>query len=156
MLRESDIDQIITTYKNRENIEKYSYVASLEEIKENDYNLNIPRYVDTFEEEEQIDLDKVAKSIIQIEKDMKDTDKLIAECTADEKIQIRSGAENDIVPLAAAACNLLGALERKLGHEKEARAAFRRALEMEPSFRLAKENLRYREPSSSPERGGGN
>ena len=42
-----------------ETIDKYSYVASLDEIKENDYNLNIPRYVDTFEEEEPIDLDQV-------------------------------------------------------------------------------------------------
>lgn len=50
------IDKIISTYHNRETIEKYSYVAPLSEVKENDYNLNIPRYVDTFEEEEEIDL----------------------------------------------------------------------------------------------------
>ena len=51
--------KIIETYKNRETIDKYSYVATMEEIKENDYNLNIPRYVDTFEEEEEIDIVEV-------------------------------------------------------------------------------------------------
>src|SRR5690625_1499989 len=55
-LREEDIATIFDTYKNYETVDKYAYVASLDEIKENDYNLNIPRYVDTFEEEEEIDL----------------------------------------------------------------------------------------------------
>ena len=59
VLRNSDVDKIIETYKNRKTIEKYSYVATIEEIKENDYNLNIPRYVDTFEEEEEIDIAEV-------------------------------------------------------------------------------------------------
>ncbi|WP_124057598.1 type I restriction-modification system subunit M [Vaginisenegalia massiliensis] len=55
-LTEENILKIVETYKNRENIDKYAYLASFEEIKENDYNLNIPRYVDTFEEEEPIDM----------------------------------------------------------------------------------------------------
>lgn len=76
-LREEDIAKIIDTYKNRKEIEKYSHKASLEEIKENDYNLNIPRYVDTFEEEEQIDLDLVANRIIEIEKESKNLDEKI-------------------------------------------------------------------------------
>jgi type I restriction enzyme M protein len=76
-LREEDIERIITTYKKREEIEKYSHKASLEEIKENDYNLNIPRYVDTFEEEEEIDLEAVANRIIEIEKESKELDKKI-------------------------------------------------------------------------------
>ena len=59
VLRDSDVDKIVETYKNRETIDKYSYVANIEEIKENDYNLNIPRYVDTFEEEEPIDIKEV-------------------------------------------------------------------------------------------------
>ncbi|MGL5822096.1 MAG: N-6 DNA methylase, partial [Sarcina sp.] len=59
VLRDSDVDKIIETYKNRETLDKYSYVAIMEEIKENDYNLNIPRYVDTFEEEEQVDIAEV-------------------------------------------------------------------------------------------------
>ena len=60
-LRPEDIEKIVTTYKNREEIEKYSHKATIEEIEENDYNLNIPRYVDTFEEEEPIDLDEVVR-----------------------------------------------------------------------------------------------
>lgn len=66
-LRESDIDKIIETYEQRKTEDKYSYVAKLEEIKENDYNLNIPRYVDTFEEEEAIDLDAVVAEIRKLD-----------------------------------------------------------------------------------------
>ena len=65
-LRPEDIDKIVNTYANREEIEKYSHRASLEEIRENDFNLNIPRYVDTFEEEEPIDLDEVCDELQQI------------------------------------------------------------------------------------------
>lgn len=55
-LSEDNISKIVETYRANTNLDKYAYVASLDEIKENDYNLNIPRYVDTFEEEEEIDL----------------------------------------------------------------------------------------------------
>jgi len=51
-----NIAKVVETYKQREASDKYSYLASLKEIQENDFNLNIPRYVDTFEEEEEIDL----------------------------------------------------------------------------------------------------
>jgi len=78
VLRQQDIDKIINTYRKREAIEKYSYVATLEEIAENDYNLNIPRYVDTFEEEESIDINAVAKEIQELDKQITDTDKSIA------------------------------------------------------------------------------
>ena len=73
-LRESDIDKIVNTYINREEIDKYSHRASLEEIKENDFNLNIPRYVDTFEEEEPVDLDEVCKELEKISEEMKEVD----------------------------------------------------------------------------------
>ena len=56
VLTEENIQKIVDTYKARQTTDKYSYLATLEEIAENDYNLNIPRYVDTFEEEEEIDL----------------------------------------------------------------------------------------------------
>ena len=56
LLTEANISKIVDTFRNCENVDKYAYVATLDEIKENDYNLNIPRYVDTFEEEEEIDL----------------------------------------------------------------------------------------------------
>ena len=67
ILRECDIDKILNTYKKRETIDKYSYVATLDEIAENDYNLNIPRYVDTFEEEEPIDIVEVKNKISAID-----------------------------------------------------------------------------------------
>ncbi len=60
-LRDEDLDKIEAAYHGRKTIDKYAYLANLDEIKENDYNLNIPRYVDTFEEEEEIDLMAVHK-----------------------------------------------------------------------------------------------
>ena len=60
----------MATYTARKKIEKYAYVATFNEIKENDFNLNIPRYVDTFEEEEEIDIDAVQKEIKKLEKEL--------------------------------------------------------------------------------------
>lgn len=77
-LTNENIEKIIDTYANRKEIEKYSHLASMQEIKENDYNLNIPRYVDTFEEEEVIDLDKVSSELKALEIEMKTTDETIA------------------------------------------------------------------------------
>lgn len=79
-LREEDIDKIITTYRERTAEEKYSHLASVEEVaKENEFNLNIPRYVDTFEEEEPIDLDEVVKDLDGVAKQSQSTDKTIAD-----------------------------------------------------------------------------
>ncbi|WP_157351912.1 type I restriction-modification system subunit M [Aliarcobacter butzleri] len=69
---EEHINKIIETYKNRCEIEKYSHVATLEEIQENDYNLNIPRYVDTFEEEQPVDLDATKENIAALENELRD------------------------------------------------------------------------------------
>ena len=66
-LTDEHVEKIITTYQAREAIDKYAYVASLDEVKENDYNLNIPRYVDTFEEEEPVDMDAVVKDLRTLE-----------------------------------------------------------------------------------------
>ena len=76
-LRKEDIDKIVNTYKNREEIEKYSHKATLKEIKENDFNLNIPRYVDTFEEEEPIDLDEVIDKLKKNKEQMEKVDREI-------------------------------------------------------------------------------
>ena len=70
ILRDSDIERIIDTYRKREAVDKYSYVAEKSEIVENDYNLNIPRYVDTFEEEAPIDIDVVKADIAATEKEI--------------------------------------------------------------------------------------
>ena len=77
-LRPEDIDKIVSTYRERKTEEKYSYVATLDEVRENDYNLNIPRYVDTFEEEEPVDLDAISKELKSIDTEMQETDKVIA------------------------------------------------------------------------------
>lgn len=70
VLRNRDIARIVSTYEARETVDKYSYVASYDEIKENDFNLNIPRYVDTFEEEELVDIDEVKQNIANIEAEL--------------------------------------------------------------------------------------
>ncbi|MBD5183384.1 MAG: type I restriction-modification system subunit M [Bacteroidales bacterium] len=76
-LREEHIRKIVETYRDRKEIEKYSHCASLKEIAENDYNLNIPRYVDTFEEEEPIDIKAVMAEIKELEAKRADLDKEI-------------------------------------------------------------------------------
>lgn len=78
-LRDEDVKRIIDAYCKRQTIDKYSYVAPLTEVKENDFNLNIPRYVDTFEEEEPVDLEAVAKELKELEADMTATDNVIAD-----------------------------------------------------------------------------
>ena len=69
-LTEENIQKIVDTYRNGENVEKYAYLASLEEIRENDYNLNIPRYVDTFEEEAEIDLMAVREERLALQTEL--------------------------------------------------------------------------------------
>jgi len=78
VLTDEHVEKIVKTYEARETIDKYSYVAPMSEIEENDYNLNIPRYVDTFEEEEPVDLDSVTKELAALEAQMAKTDKIIA------------------------------------------------------------------------------
>lgn len=80
-LRDEDVERIVNTYRNRETIDKFSYVATLKEVEENDYNLNIPRYVDTFEEEEEIVLKAVAAELKAIDSELAATnDKIAAFC----------------------------------------------------------------------------
>ena len=77
-LRPLDVDRIVNTYRERSEQEKYSHVAPLTEVTANGYNLNIPRYVDTFEAEESVDLNAVAKELVALEKGMKETDAALA------------------------------------------------------------------------------
>ncbi|EII6353588.1 TPA: type I restriction-modification system subunit M [Escherichia coli] len=72
------IDKIADTYNDWKALEKYSHIATLEEIRNNDYNLNIPRYVDTYEAEEEIDLNAVAQEIRDLEGKVAEIDKTIA------------------------------------------------------------------------------
>lgn len=77
-LGEDHIAKIVKTYKKRKNVDKYAHVADFAEIEENDFNLNIPRYVDTFEEEEEIDVRAVQKKIDGLEKELAAVQKEIA------------------------------------------------------------------------------
>jgi len=69
-LRDEDIKKITETYFIYKTVDKYAYRATFEEIKENEFNLNIPRYVDTFEEEEEVDIKATQKEIEEIEKEL--------------------------------------------------------------------------------------
>jgi type I restriction enzyme M protein len=66
-LREQDIEKVVQTFKDFKSVEKYAYRATLAEIKENDCNLNIPRYVDTFEDEEEVNIQEVQREIEELE-----------------------------------------------------------------------------------------
>jgi Type I restriction-modification system methyltransferase subunit len=104
-LRQEDIDKIVTTYLNRQDVEKYAHVATMAEIRENDYNLNIPRYVDTFEEEAPVDTAKLLadmKSIsaeeAQVNQELKDMmADLVVTNPDDQKIldELRGVLDND-------------------------------------------------------------
>jgi len=74
-LADSHLDKIVETYRAFESIDKYAYRATAREIADNDFNLNIPRYVDTFEEEEEIDLKAVRKEIQTLETELADVRK---------------------------------------------------------------------------------
>ena len=76
-LTDEQVNRIVETYKQRQSIDKYAYVATLNEARGNDYNLNIPRYVDTFEEEEPVDIATVTQNLKTLDKGMQDTDKTI-------------------------------------------------------------------------------
>ncbi len=70
LLTAENIRKVLETYQTGKSVEKYAYLASLAEIRENDYNLNIPRYVDTFEEEETIDLMAVRRERLQLQQQL--------------------------------------------------------------------------------------
>jgi type I restriction enzyme M protein len=69
-LTQDNIDRIVSTYRARQSIDKYAYLATPEKLKENDYNLNIPRYVDTFEEEAEIDLMAVRAERLKLKSEL--------------------------------------------------------------------------------------
>lgn len=72
------VAKIVKAYQNRQTIDKYTYLASREEIRENEYNLNIPRFVDTLEEEEEVDIAAVQERIVSIERELSDVRKQMA------------------------------------------------------------------------------
>ena len=76
-LRASDIKRIVDVVTKRESVEKFSKVVSRDEIRNNEYNLNIPRYVDTFEEEEPVDLEAVVKEIEDCDREIFQTEEVL-------------------------------------------------------------------------------
>lgn len=72
-LREKDIEKIVKTYQDYNTIDKYSYRATIEKVQEAEYNLNIPRFVDTFVEEEEIDINAVQREIVELEGELANT-----------------------------------------------------------------------------------
>lgn len=87
-LREEDIQKILDTYEKRQDVKRYAHLASFDEIKENDFNLNIPRYVDTFVPEPPVDLGKLADEISDTDKEIKQTETeligMLKELTSDD------------------------------------------------------------------------
>ena len=81
----------MTTYQNRQDIDKYAHVASPAEIKENDYNLNIPRYVDTFEPEPEIDLNQIKADLKQLDQEISQNEQTFNELAS----QLVATQEND-------------------------------------------------------------
>ena len=102
-MTDEHIESVMELYKNRQTVDKEAYLASFEDIEKNDFNLNIPRYVDNFEQEEEIDLDELLTSIsntdAEIEKTQVEFLALLKDLTStDEKI-------------AASLNNLIGKME---------------------------------------------
>lgn len=87
-LREEDIQKVLDTYEKREDVERYAHLAKYDEIEENDFNLNIPRYVDTFVPEPPVDLKKVASDLhdtdVEIEKNQRELVGMLKELTSDD------------------------------------------------------------------------
>jgi len=79
-LREQDIEKIVSTYRQRESIEAYAHLASREEIRRNDFNLNIARYVDTFVEDELVDIGALQKDIIALDRELAQIQVRLSEC----------------------------------------------------------------------------
>jgi type I restriction enzyme M protein len=86
ILRDIDIQKIVNTYRSRSEETKYSHRATLAQIAENDYNLNIPRYVDTFEAEEEIDLADISAQLRQLDIEMAQNNQKIAKFCEELKI----------------------------------------------------------------------
>ena len=78
MYKRQHIDKIVSSYNSDDDFLKYSHITNYDEIKNNDFNLNIPRYVDTFEEHEPIDLRATIEEITKLEDEIHDVDMELA------------------------------------------------------------------------------
>ena len=92
ILREEDIEKILSTYEKREDVERYAHLATFDEIKENDFNLNIPRYVDTFVPEPPVDLGKLTQEMQETQNEINKNERELLDMmkdltSSDEKTQ---------------------------------------------------------------------
>ncbi|MDY4501846.1 MAG: N-6 DNA methylase, partial [Lactobacillus johnsonii] len=92
ILREEDIEKILNTYEKREDVERYAHLATFDEIKENDFNLNIPRYVDTFVPEPPVDLGKLTQEMQETQNEINKNERELLDMmkdltSSDEKTQ---------------------------------------------------------------------
>ena len=83
VMNEEHIDKVLELYNNRKTVDKLAYLASYEDIKANDYNLNIPRYVDTSEEEDEIDIKALTDSIKETNKAIKESNTALVDMLND-------------------------------------------------------------------------
>lgn len=101
VLSEEQMNRIVDTYIERKDVEKYAHLASFEEIEKNDFNLNIPRYIDTSEEEEKVDIKQLVNELANIDKEIatlqKDVVSALSDLTADDK-ELSEGL-SDIIKL---------------------------------------------------------
>lgn len=74
ILEQANIDRIVDAYNLRKCVDRFAYLCQLSEIKENDFNLNIPRYVDTYVPEEPVDLEHIFSEWLQIEKEISEAE----------------------------------------------------------------------------------
>lgn len=91
MLPDEAIEKILKTYKERIDVDKYAHLASFEEIKQNDFNLNIPRYVNTFEEEAPIDLEETFKELAALDSEEAELAKTLNGCFEELGLNFRLG-----------------------------------------------------------------
>ena len=87
-MTDDHIDEVLELYSNRETVEKEAFLASFEDIEKNDFNLNIPRYVDTFEKEEDVDLNALLT-------DMKKTDEELEQVQGEFLSLLKDLTSND-------------------------------------------------------------
>ena len=82
-LREEDIEKIVATWRKRKTVDKFAYLANFDEVEKNEFNLNIPLYVDTFEEEASVNLEEVTKEIARIESELASASRALAKALAE-------------------------------------------------------------------------
>lgn len=97
VLRKEDVDRIVKAYRDRANIKKYSRKVTMDEIVENDFNLNIPRYVDTFEDDEPVDLKVIASALLISQEHFEKADHQIEKFVKELNIPAPAGSNADLM-----------------------------------------------------------